>query len=306
MTTISTSTFYSTAISNLNKLNASNNTLQQQISTSNKLTHSYDDPVAAAQMRTMQAADTLSTTIKANTDVANANLTQTDSTLTQFTSILTSIQTLATQAASDTYSASDKVNIGTQINAYYQNMVDLANTKDAYGNSIFSGTASGPAYTQDASGNAAYAGSGSVAPVSLGGSLTVTPAITGPEALNFTVNGTSTNLLASVKALADQLTAGTATSATMNATGGAFEQLNAGLDQLTTAQTVVGARMSWISTASDIQTATTTQRATTEASVGGTDLTAALTQLSQQMLVLQASQASFTKLSSLSLLSALG
>jgi flagellar hook-associated protein 3 FlgL len=305
MTTISTSSLFDSSIYNLNKLTASTNKLQQQISTSNKLTHSYDDPVAAAQMRTMQAADTLSATDTTNTNAAKTSLTQTDSTLTQFTTILSSIQTLATQAASDTYSAADKVNIGTQISAYYQNLVDLANTRDAYGHSLFSGTASGAAYTQDASGNATYAGSGTVAPVSLGGSLSVSPAITGPEFLNFTTNGTSGNLLTSVKTLADQLTAGTATSATMNATGGTFDQLNAALDQVSTAQTVVGARLSWISTASDIQTATNTQRATTEASVGGTDLTTALSQLSQQMLVLQASQASFSKLSSLTLLSAL-
>jgi flagellar hook-associated protein 3 FlgL len=302
MTSIGTSAFYDSAIYNLNKLSESTGTLQQQISTGNRLTHSYDDPVAAAQMRTMQAADTLSTTTTANTNAANTTLTQTDSTLSQFTTILTNIQTLATQAANGTVNASDKAKIGVQISAYYQNLVSLANTKDAYGNSIFSGTASGPAYTVDASGNATYAGSGAANPVSLGGAMTVTPSVTGPEAFDFTMaNGQSGDLLSSVKALSDGLQNGTLTATQMNATGGTFDQLNAALDQLTTTQTVVGTRLSWISTAQNVQTAATTQRSSTEADVGGTNLTTAAAQLSQQMTILSASQASFTKLAGLSL-----
>lgn len=302
MTSIGTSSFYANAVSGLNKLSDSLGTLQQQISTTNRLTHSYDDPVAAAQMRKLQAADTLSTTIDANTDAANASLTQTSSTITQFTTILTSIQTLATQAATATANASDKANIGTQISGLYQNLVDLANTKDAYGNSLFSGTASGAAYTQDASGNATYAGSGTPASVSLGGSMTVTPTVTGPDLMNFTMSGGQTgNLLSSVKSLADGLTAGTLTADQMNATGGTFDQLNAALDQLTTTQTVVGTRMTWVTTAQDIQTSATTQRTKTESDVGGTNLVTAAAQLAQQQLALDASQASFIKLSGLSL-----
>ena len=302
MTTIGTSAFYSSAILNLNKLATSTGDLQQQISTGNRLTNSYDDPVAAAQMRTLQAADSLATTTTANTNAANASLTQTDSTLSQFTSIVTDIQTLATQAANGTLTTSDKAKIGVQINAYYQNLVSLANTKDAYGTSLFAGTAPGPAYTLDASGNATYAGSGSANPVSLGGAMTVTPSVTGPEVLNFTTaGGQSGNLLSSVKALADGLQNGTLTGDQMNASGGAFDQLSSALDQITTAQTVVGARLSWISTAQSVQTAATTQRTTTESDVGGTNLTTAAAQLSQQMTILSASQASFSKLAGLSL-----
>lgn len=302
MTSIGTSSFYASAVASLNKLSDSLGTLQQQISTTNRLTHSYDDPVAAAQMRSLQAADTLSKTVDANTDAANATLTQTDSTITQFTGILTEIQSLATRAATGTLSPADKANIGTQISGYYQNLVDLANTKDAYGQYLFSGTGAGPAYTQDASGTATYAGTGTPASVSLGGAMTVTPSVTGPDLMNYTMSGgQSGNLLASVKSLADGLTAGTLTADQMNATGGTFDQLNAAMDQLTTTQTVVGTRMSWITTAQDIQTTTTTQRAQTKSDVGGTNLVTAAAQLAQQQLALEASQASFIKLSGLSL-----
>lgn len=303
MTSISTSAFYNLSIANMDKINQATQNLSQQLSTGNRLTHSYDDPVAAAQMRTMQAADTLSTADTANASAAKASLSLTDTTLDQFTSIITSIQTLATQAASDTTNASDKANIGTQISAYYQQLVDLSNTKDSYGNYVFSGTSgSSPAYTQDSSGNATYTGGSSASAISLGGSLSVTPSVTGPEVMDFTTSsGVSGNLLSTVKNLADSLTAGTATSASMNATGGTFEQLSAALSQVSATQTVVGARSAWITTATTVQTTAQTARTSTEATVGGTDYTTATAQLSQQMLALSASQASFAKLSSMSL-----
>jgi len=303
MTAISTNAFYNQSIAAMDKIQASTQQLSQQLSTGNRLTHSYDDPIAAAQMRTMQAADTLSAADTANAASAKASLSLTDTTLSQFTDIISKVQALATTAASDTTNASDKANIGVQINAYYQQLVDLSNSKDSYGNYVFSGTAGNkPAYTQDASGNATYNGGGSANAISLGGSLSVIPSVTGPEVMNFTTSGgVSGNLLTSVKSLADSLQAGTATSATMNASGGAFDQLNAALNQVTTTQTVVGARSAWVTTATDVQTTASTARKTTEATVGGTDYTTATAQLSQQMLALQASQASFAKLSSMSL-----
>lgn len=302
MTTIGTSAFYDNAIANLNKLSTTTGTLQQQISTGNRLTHSYDDPLAAAQMRQMQAADTLSAAVTTNTTLANTTLTQTDSTLSQLSNVLSNIQTLATQGASSTMNASDKANIGKQISADYNTLVTLMNTKDAYGNYLFSGSKTSPAYTLDSGGNATYSGGAAPDPISLGGAMSVTPTVTGPEALNFTnADGSSGNLLSSVKALADGLQAGTLTSDQMNATGGTFDQLNSALDQLTTTQTVVGSRLSLISTAQTIQTAASTSRATVEQDVGGTNLTTAAAQLTQQMTILQASQASFSKLASLSL-----
>lgn len=302
MTSIGTSAFYDSAIYNLNKLADSTGALQQQIETGNRLAHSYDDPVAAAQMRTMQAQDSLATTTKTNTNAANTALTLADSTLSQFTTLVSSVQTLATQAANGTLNPADRANVGKQIDGYYQQLLSLANTKDAFGNAIFAGTASGPAYTTDASGNATYAGTGSASPVSLGGAMTVTPAVTGPEVMNFTLaGGQSGNLLSSVKALADGLQNGTLTADQMNATGGTFDQLSAAMDQITTTQTVVGTRLSWITTAQTMQTSATTQRSKTEADVGGTDLVTAAAMLSQQTTILNASQASFVKLSGLSL-----
>jgi flagellar hook-associated protein 3 FlgL len=307
MSTISTSAFYDGAIFNLSQLRKSANALQEQISTGDKLTNASDNPLAAAQMRQFQAADTLSTADTANTNAAKAKLTQSDNTLTQFSNIVDNIQTLTTQAASSTLTDGQRQAIGTQIGAYYQNLVSLANTKDATGNPLFGGQATGQAYTTDASGNTGYTGTASASTLSLGPGLSVTTGVTGPEFLTFTSNGTSKDLLSTVKNLAATLQASSAsTSATaVSAANSALNDLTAGLDAITTSQTVVGARLNWITTTTDMQTQIGAQRKTQETNVGGTDLTTAAAMLSQQMTVLQASQASFTKLASLSLFSML-
>jgi flagellar hook-associated protein 3 FlgL len=86
----------------------------------------------------------------------------------------------------------------------------------------------------------------------------------------------------------------------------ALGALDAGLEAITTQQTVVGARLNWIELATERRTALSELRSENQAELGGTDLTAAVMQLQQTMTVLEASQASFARLASLSLFSVLG
>ena len=308
MTSVSTSAFYDSAIYNMTQLQSSTQALQTQISTGNKLTNSYDDPLAAAQMRSLQRADALATADSTVSDSAQTNLNLTDNTLSQFSKIVTEVQTLATQAANSTLTDAQRSSVGTQITSYYNQMVSLANTSDANGNALFGGQGTGQAYSVDASGNATYVGGASAATATLGPNMTVTTGVTGPEFMDYTSGGTATNLLSVVKNLGTALTAeGTSTSATAagataaTAANAALTSLSDGLNSITTAQTQVGARLNWVTATAAMQTQYKTARATSDSNVGGTDMTSAIATLQQQMTVLQASQASFAKLSSLSL-----
>ena len=60
-------------------------------------------------------------------------------------------------------------------------------------------------------------------------------------------------------------------------------------------------RLAWIDLAAERRTNLSESRATEENDVGGTDIASTVAQLQQTMTVLQASQASFTKLAGLSL-----
>ncbi len=298
MTSISTSGFYDSAIFSMASLQAQASKLQGQISSGNRLTTSADDPVSAAQLRSLSAADALDSADSANSAAAKTNLTQTDNTLSSFADVVTRLQELATQAASGTLNDSQRAGIGTEVAALRTNLVALANTQDAAGHALFGGESGGAAYALDGAGNASYVGGATAGTLSLGTGLSVTRGITGPEFLKFTAGGQPTDLLGVVKALGDALQNRSGAQA---AAHGALDQLNGAMDAITTAQTVVGARLAWIDTTSAIRTQLSQQRNETESSVGGTDLASTVARLQQITTVLQASQSSFVKVAALSL-----
>lgn len=300
MTTVSTSAFYDSALASMSTLQAQATALQAQISSGKRLSASSDDPVAAAQLRTFAQTDAISTVDVGDSNAAQASLNLSDNALTSVTNVVQSIQTLAIQASSSTLNDSQRANIGTQITALQQNLIALANSKNPSGNPLFGGETAGPAYSLDTSGNATYVGTASAAQTSLGTGLSVTSGVTGPQVFSFTSGGTATDLLAVVKALGTALQSGSGGQAAAQTS---LTQLSDGLKAVSTAQTLVGTRLAWIDTTNTIRTQVSQQRTDQESNVGSTDITAAVTKLQQTMTALQASQASFVKLSSLSLFS---
>lgn len=301
MTSISTSTaaFYDRAKADMATLQKRAETLEQQMSGGNKLQRSSDDPVAASRLRVLSRADSLSNIDKANSDRANADLTLADSALTTFADYIGRAKELATQAASGTLTTAQRAGIGYEIEQIHGNLVALANSRDSNGHSLFGGEAPGDAYALDGAGNATYVGTPSAGDLPLGDGQSINRGITGPEFLNFDLNGTPTDLLAEVKALAAALQGSVADP--QQAARDGMAMLDTGLEKLTTGQTLVGSRLTWIDLTSTRRTNLSELRADEQQTIGGTDLAATIIDLQQTLTVLQASQGSFTKLASLSL-----
>ena len=301
MTTVSTSTsaFYERSTMDLSALRAQSEALQASLSSGQRLTRSSDDPVAASRLRQLQRADALATVDTSNADRATSDLQLADGAIGSIADSITRVKELATQAANGTLTPAQRASIGSEIAAIRDNVIQLANSRDGAGNALFGGQAGGAAYTVDAAGNATYAGTATSGDLPLGDGQTVTRSMTGPEILNFTVNGTPTDLLAAMKALADGLQAGG--SGVQHVANDGLAAMDQGLDAITTAQTVVGTRLSWIDTVAERRTNLSEMRSTEESDVGGTDIASTVAKLQETMTVLQASQASFTKLASLSL-----
>ena len=296
-----TSAFFDRSASDIAALRTQANTLQGQISSGEKFDSASQDPVAAARLRELTRAQTLSATDATASNRANADLTIADSTLQSFADAVTQAQQLTTQAANAVLNPSQRGSIGTQLSQLHNQLLQLANTRDSTGNALFGGQTAGQAYTVDAAGNATYAGTASTPPVSLGEGQSVPPSLTGPEFLNFNVAGAPTDLLATIKTLADALTSGAGDPrATAQA---ALTGLNSGLDAITNAQTVVGSRLAYVDLTNQHRQTVGDLRTTEQGDLGGTDIASTVVQLQQTMLVLQASQDSFSRLSSLTLFS---
>lgn len=299
MTFVSTSAFYDRFNLNMGSLRREAVKLQAAIGSGERLERSSDDPVAASRLRTLARADGLAAVDMTLAARASADLALTDSALQSFASSLIRVQELATQAANGILTASQRAGIATEIESISGELVRLANTRDSAGHALFGGDAAGPAYSVDAAGNPVYIGTATASDLPLGDGQSVTRGLTGPEFLDFTVNGSPTNLFAVVKGLADALAGGSPDPA--QAARDALGALDSGLEVITTQQTVIGTRLNWIDLNTERRTQMTELRGEEQADLGGTDLAEAVSRLQQTMTVLEASQASFARLSQLSL-----
>jgi len=295
----STSAFYERSTQGLSTLRQRAEALQEQLGRGEKLSRSSDDPVAASRLRSLLRSDRLATFDTANANRATADLSLSDSALTSIADTVMRVQELATQAANGTLNAGQRAAIGSEIAQIHANLVGLANSRDSSGHALFGGETAGQAYTLDGLGNAVYAGTASAGELPLGEGQSVARGLTGPEFLNFSVNGNPTDLMAVVKTLGEALQGAAVDPA--QAARDALDALGQGMEKVTTAQNLVGARLNWIDLTGERRVDLGEMRAGEESEIGATDIAETVTSLQQLMVVLEASQASFAKLAQLNL-----
>ncbi|HEY0958330.1 MAG TPA: flagellar biosynthesis protein FlgL [Novosphingobium sp.] len=306
MTTListSTSAFYERSVQDMTSLRKQAEALQASLGSNQKLSRSSDDPVAASRLRVLTRADKLANIDETNANRATADLTLTDSALSSFATFITRARELATQAATGTLTPTQRSTIGVELDQIYGNLVTLANARDSAGHALFGGESAGDAYQLDASGNAVYIGTASSGELPISEGQTVQRGLTGPEFLNFDAGGGPTNLLAVVKDLATALQSGPDPQGSANAS---LTALGKGLEAVTTGQTLVGSRLSWIDLTTERRTNLGELRADEQEQIGAPDIGATIAQMQQLMVVLEASQAGFTKLAGLSLFNKIG
>ncbi len=136
---IATSTIYAQQTASIDDQTALYAELGQQLSSGKQLGAPSDDPSRISE--DLQLHVTIDTTTQQSTNVRNAvnELTQTDSALSSLTSVLQSAQTLATQGASDTLSASQRTSLADQIDQLLQQAIAVGNTQYD-GKFLFAGT----------------------------------------------------------------------------------------------------------------------------------------------------------------------
>ena len=299
MIDLSTGAFFERATRQIGSLRQRADKLQQQIGSGERLSRSSDDPVAAARLRTLARRERLAEVDQRNSDRAITDLRMTDQALGSMADLVIRAKELAMQAANGTMGPEQRQLLRAEVEGLRESLLMVANSRDGAGLALFGGQAPGLAY--DSTGT--YVGTATAETVEIGDGQVVTRALTGPEVLSFQQNGATTNVFAVLGALgaALQNPAGDPLTAAQQALGG----LEAGLQQITTSQTIVGARMGWVEVMDERRLATGELVAEERAEIGGADLATTMTRLQELMTVLEASQASFVRLSQLSLFSML-
>ncbi|MCZ4285499.1 flagellar hook-associated protein FlgL [Marinobacter salarius] len=159
MIRISSQQIFSGGINRLQELNSSLNQTQEQISTGKRVNKPSDDPVAAARILKLDQELSRIETYQRNAGLAENRLQQEESALASSVDVIQRIRELTVQAGNGSLSPNDRKSISSEMKERIGQLANIANTRDASGEYIFSGfQGSTAAFGKDASGSWVYQG----------------------------------------------------------------------------------------------------------------------------------------------------
>ncbi|MGL4313856.1 MAG: flagellar hook-associated protein FlgL [Sphingomonas sp.] len=296
MTQISTSRYFDSSNNQFQALQAQVNKLQEQISTGKKIAAPSDDSVGYQRLSGITQATADDQAWSSNITLAQTILQQADGTLGSITDRLQQVQELTVQASNGTLSAKDRTTLAGNIRAAIDDLVGLANTKDVRNQPLFGAATGSTAVTQDASGNVTFTGTGTPSAVPIGNGISIQPSDTATRIFgNVPTASGPTDVFTLLNNLANTLASGGTVPA------GTLDSLNAAVSQVTDVRSAAGARSARLDLEATRLKDVGVTRETERSSIEDTDIQTAIVQLQKTSTVLQATQASFTKLSQLSL-----
>ncbi len=290
---VSTNLFYDRSSRNLSGLSAHADTVQTQISTGKKLAAPSSDSAAYLRLQGLARDSADDTAYAGNLTLAGSVLQQADTTLGAVTDQLQRANVLVIQARSGTQSAVSKHAIGDELAQIVEQLQTLANTHDLRGQPLFGDANGGPAVTSDPNGGFILAAT-SPSPIPTGDRQGIQVSET--AARIFKLGGTDT--FAMLGTIAAALQSDTATDAQL---GQAITDIGTASDQASLVQSSLGARAARVDLEQTRLTNLATNRESVRSGLEDTDISTAIIDLQKTMTILSATQASFSKLSQLSL-----
>lgn len=299
---IATSLFYDRAASTMTSLTGKADALQTQIATTKRFSAPSQDSVAYQRLAGLARDTANDKAYAANLGTAASVLKQGDTSLSAITDQLQTVTTLVTQARNGTLNAANRKAIGEQLAGIVATLASLANGKDARGEALFGG---GDGIAAVAADDSYTLASKPVSAIPIGDGQSVQANET--AARIFTVGGKvkpdgsiegGTNTLAMLAAIATALQSDTFTPSSLDTS---LDDIRAASDQVSTVQASLGARAARVDLETSRLQDTGVDREATRSGLEDTDIPTAVVELQKTMTILSATQASFSKLSALSL-----
>jgi flagellar hook-associated protein 3 FlgL len=301
---IGTAYFFDSRSRQMAAMNASTARIQEQIATGKRILTPSDDPLASARLARLGATVADEAQFAGNIRLAQSLLGQSESALESIQINLQRAQELALRAGNDTLNADNRAAVGAELNAILDDLLALANAKDLRGEPLFGGSAGTEAYARAPDGTISFAGVGEAPPIPIGASVSVQATDSGPRLFEgIDVGGVATDMFKVVGDLAKALMPGGAPdpAALKQAIADGADGLKKAFDQVTTGRTSVGARAARLEIEAERLAQAAVDSEIERGSIEGVDIQTAVIDLQKTMLALQATQASFTQLSRLSL-----
>ncbi len=297
---IGTSQFYDRTATQMTNLSSQTSTLTAQIATGKKLTAPSQDVIAYNRLSSIKQATADEGAYASNISLAKSLLQQSDSTLSAVSTQLQRASELTIRANTGTLNEGDRKTIAIELKSILDDLVNLANTSDARGQPLFGAATGTKAVTQGADGKVTLGGTGELPAIPVGDGTAIAATDSAERVFGKipTKAGGTTDVFAILSDYISALDAGGDVAA---ASSDAIDGLSAAQTQVSNVEGSVGARAARLDIVSSQATDAAAAREVDRTGLEDTDLSTAITELQKQMTILSATQASFSKLSSLSL-----
>ena len=276
---------------------------QAQMAQGKQIINASDSPNQAATIQRLKSILSRQESYQSSLNTVKARLQGEDTTMQSVSDLLVRAKELAVQGANDTLSAGDKKTLAVEMQALRDQMLSLANTKDSNGNYLFAGSRVK---------QAAFAETANGSPIYMGDQTRMNVRVS--EQQSISVNRTGTDAFVPVSRLdkdgvtigvgffqvMDNLIAGLNT-ANGNDIRRGIGELDTLQNGLSLAHAQVGTNLNMVDQQTMIIEDTTLNLKSTLSSIEDLDYASAITKMNQQMMSLEAAQASFAKVSQLNL-----
>ncbi|MEO1327557.1 MAG: flagellar hook-associated protein FlgL [Pseudomonadota bacterium] len=135
--------FFNRAVSNIQSVQRELNAVQEQIATGRRIQQPSDDPNGAARILDYQESLATLEQYQRNTELASNRLRLSEDTLTRVTETLQRVRELTLQGANASQTNETRAFIATELNESIEDLLGLANTRDASDQFLFSGFQAG-------------------------------------------------------------------------------------------------------------------------------------------------------------------
>jgi flagellar hook-associated protein 3 FlgL len=300
---ISTSQTFDTAVSQMNRQQSKIAEMQAKLASGNQLVKPSDDAEKSGVIQRLTSALNRQASFEIGLDRAQSRLSIEESALMASENILQRIRELAVRAGSDTLSASDKTVIAKEVSSLRDELFSLANSQDVNGNFVFSGSAvQAAAFVTAADGSVTYQGDKNQTSVDISDHRALAINRPGDDVFKAVTrdqggaNPTTIGFFNVISDFADALNAdnGANISRGLTEISGLTESMGMAIADL-------GNRMNTVDSQRDILADTKLRYQELLSNAEDLDYATAVTQLSAELLSLEAAQASFAKISQLNL-----
>ena len=299
---ISTSQMFDNSVNQMNRQQSKIAEMQAKLASGKQIVKASDDAEKSAIIQRLQTAIDRQTVYERSLDMADNRLAAEESALMSSETILQRIRELAVRGSTDTLSVADKEILANEVISLQEELKSLANTQDANGNYVFAGSAvQTRAFDINVDGDVIYQGDKTQTSVDISDQRRLVLNRPGDEvfaSVERVVDGEDVEI-SFFKVVSDFAQALTNDDDDALALG--LEEISKVTESMGSSLADLGARMTTVDNQRGILEDTNLRYQDLLSNAQDLDYATAVTKLSAEILSLEAAQASFAKISQLSL-----